>query len=501
MASLFVPPNARKSLGRSLYTGHGDQSSQRPQRWGENPLHDVPLCETRDPLARYRNNIASVHVVPLGVRTGDVESFMSPKPTHGYVGRRMNMTHKTSRWVPHRPTRSIFPRNDPDRKQNDGTYVLSRPTRERLAQCTRDLYICPRAPRTFPDHTQNIKRTIRMEKMTKPGKPDPARVREPMKEYENRQSYSNTSPVDDQAKVFLPHIQRRFSHANDPGVKEAEGDDDVDDEEEQEDDTPSQRIPVFDSLINIRARLSQEGWNLPNVYTKTRPSYGGDFESYMADSELPRVAHSPQEHLQPKQEMGKRPRRKKSGRKRKSCDSSSLFPDQPKIIDPGKARQGLRKDPEVAQTRIHTDYTRPLRKVRFDENPPNVYEIGRNSNYLPYSVLVREAQSREEEQEGEEEQKGEEEQEGEEDQEGEEEGERDEDQEKRDAAEWGTDEMLEAGWRRKSLLPHLQIRDFRRFCHLKHHLIHVEDVPDLRDHTIYSKRMFFDGTNSSVFRG
>ncbi|XP_046378638.2 uncharacterized protein LOC124150680 [Haliotis rufescens] len=492
MASLVVPTYAPKS--RTLYTGHSDQSSPRPQRWGENPLHDVPLCEPWDPLARFRNNIASVHLVPLGVRTGDVESFMSPKPNHDDVGRRMNMTHNKSRRVPHRPAPAIFPRNDPDRQQNDGTYALSRPTRECLAQCMRDLYICPRAPTTFPDHTQNIKRTIRMEKMTKPGKPNPATVREPLKEYENfpyttadRQSYSNSSLVDDQAKFFVPPIQRRFSYANDPDVKEAEGDDDVDDEEaasqEQEDDNPSQRIPVFDSLINIRARLSQEGWNLPNVYTKIHPSYAD------ADSELPRVAHGPQEHLQPKQEMGKRPRRKKSGRKRINCDSPSLFPDQPKIIDPCKAREGLRKErikiryPEGAQTRIHTDCTRPLRKVRFDENPPNVYEIGRNSNYLPYSVLVREAQSREEEQEGKEEDEG------------------DEDQEKRDDAEWGTDEMLEAGWRRNTLLPRLQIRDFRSFCHSRHHLIHVEDVPDLRDNRIYSKRMFFDGTNSSVFRG
>ncbi|XP_046560396.1 uncharacterized protein LOC124269435 [Haliotis rubra] len=518
MVTLALPPFAQQSLARTLYTGFSDERS-RSQRWGENPIHDVPLCETRDPLARFRNNINSLHVVPLGVRTSDVESFMTPKPNYGDVGRRMKMTHNTSRRVPRRPTPAIFPQNDPDRQHSDGTYILSRPTRECLAQSTRDLYISPRTSTTFPDHNQTIRRAVRMDRISKPGKPDSAPVREPMNEYDNfryttvyRQSYSNTSLVDDQAKVLLPPIQRKLSYANSPCVKDDDGDG-VDEEDvvcqNQEEEAPQQQMPVSDSLINIRARLSHEGWNLPNVYTKT-PVCSEDFESHMADGELLQPTRGPQAHARPNQEMGKCPRRNKSGRKRITCSLSNLFPDQPKPSNPCKGTQRLSNEriniryPKVAQTRIHFETsqkttqpkakascTRSLRKVRFDENPPNVYEISGNSEYLPYSLLVRESQRHEEEGNGEEAKLEEDEVEDQERK----------DQEERDAAEWGTDEMLEAGWRRNTLLPHLQIPDFRSFCHSKHYLMHMEDVPDLRDNRIYSKRVSFDGINSSAFRG
>ncbi|XP_046560397.1 uncharacterized protein LOC124269436 [Haliotis rubra] len=359
---------------------------------------ELTICSFRF-VVKIRNNFNSLHVVPLGVRTSDVESFMAPKPNYGDVGRRMKMTHNTSRRVPRRPTPAIFPQNDPDRQHSDGTCILSRPTRECLAQCTRDLYISPRTSTTFPDHNQTIRRAVRMDRISKPGKPDSAPVREPMNEYENfryttvyRQSYSNTSLVDDQAKVLLPPIQRKLSYANSPGVKDDDGDG-VDEEDvvcqNQEEDAPQQQMPVSDSLINIRARLSHEGWNLPNVYTKT-PVCSEDFKSHMADGEL----------LQPT------------------------------------------RGPQTTQPKAKASCTRSLRKVRFDENPPNVYEISGNSEYLPYSLLVRESQRHEDEVE---------------------------DQERKDRN--------------------------------AHYLMHMEDVPDLRDNRIYSKRVSFDGINSSAFRG
>ncbi|XP_067676463.1 uncharacterized protein [Haliotis asinina] len=522
--TLALPPFAQQSLARTLYTAYSDERS-RPQRWGENPINDVPLLETRDPLARFRNNFNSLHVVPLGVKTSDVESFMTPKPNYGDVGSRMKMTHNTSRRVPRRPTPAIFPQNDPDRQHSDGTYILSRPTRECLAQCTRDLYISPRASTTFPDHTQTIRRNVRMDRMSKAGKPDSVPVREPVNEYENfryttvyRQSYSNTSLVEDQAKMFLPPIHRRLSYANSPCVKDDDGDrvdgDGVDKEDvvypNQEEEAPPQQMPVSDSLINIRARLSQEGWNLPNVYTKTPPVCSEDFESYMGDGELLQPTREPQVHVRSKQEMGKCLRRNTPDRRLISCNPSNLFPDKPKPSNSCKGTQRLSKEllnmryPKVAQTRIHfetskkyphpkvkEDNTRSLRKVRFDEDPPNVYEINGNFEYLPYSILVRESQRPGEKGEGEDEKLEEEDVEDQEEK----------DQEERDASELGTDEMLEAGWRRNTLLPHLQIPDFRSFCHSKHYLMHMEEVPDLRDNRVYSKRVSFDGINSSAFRG